>query len=102
MGPRPRGADRVVRVDQGKRRAGSSAIAPTSSRMPRKSATLYWQRYQFTMDTNWLRDRAYPIIKGAAEFYRNFPNFGKEADGKYHIHHVNNGEVELEFLRLPQ
>ncbi|HTX22897.1 MAG TPA: DUF5703 domain-containing protein [Candidatus Aquilonibacter sp.] len=57
-----------------------------------KIANLYWQRYQFTMDTNWLRDRAYPMIKGAAEFYRNFPNFGKEADGKYHIHHVNNGE----------
>jgi len=57
-----------------------------------KIGSLYWQRYQFTMDTNWLRDRAYPIIRGAAEFYRNFPNFGKEADGKYHIHHVNNGE----------
>jgi len=57
-----------------------------------KIGNLYYQRYLFTMDTNWLRDRAYPIIKGAAEFYRTFPNFGKEADGKYHIHHVNNGE----------
>jgi CRISPR/Cas system CSM-associated protein Csm2 small subunit len=57
-----------------------------------KIANLYWQKYQFTMDTNWLRDRAYPMIRGAAEFYRNFPNFVKEADGKYHIHHVNNGE----------
>lgn len=53
---------------------------------------VYWQRYQYTMDEAWLRDRAYPIIKGAAEFYRHFPNFKKEADGKYHIHHVNNGE----------
>lgn len=55
-------------------------------------ANLFWQRYQYTMDTNWLRDRAYPMIKGSAELYRNFPNFTKDADGKYHIHHVNNGE----------
>ncbi|MDP2896009.1 MAG: hypothetical protein Q8Q12_05545 [bacterium] len=32
------------------------------------------------------------MIKGAAEFYRNFPNFQKGEDGKYHIHHVNSGE----------
>lgn len=57
-------------------------------------ANLYWQRYEFTRDTNWLRDRAYPMIKGAAEFYRNFPNFQKGADGIYHIHHVNNGESQ--------
>jgi hypothetical protein len=55
-------------------------------------AQIYWQRYQFTRDIEWLRDRAYPLIKGSAEFYRHFPNLKKEADGKYHIHHVNNGE----------
>jgi hypothetical protein len=44
------------------------------------------------MDKDWLRERAYPFIKGPAEFYRHFPNFKKEADGKYHIHHLNNGE----------
>jgi hypothetical protein len=55
-------------------------------------SALYWQRYQDTMDQNWLRDRAYPMLKGLAEFYRNFPNFQKGADGLYHIHHVNNGE----------
>jgi hypothetical protein len=57
-------------------------------------ANIYWQRYEFTMDTNWLRSRAYPMIKGAAEFYRNFPNFQKSADGIYHIRHVNNGESQ--------
>jgi Glycosyl hydrolase family 95 catalytic domain/Domain of unknown function (DUF5703) len=57
-------------------------------------ANLYWLRYEYTMDTNWLRDRAYPMIKGAAEFYRNFPNFQKGADGVYHLHHVNNGESQ--------
>jgi hypothetical protein len=57
-----------------------------------KIGDLMWQRYQYTMDEKWLRDRAYPIIRGAAEFYRTFPNVKKEADGKYHIHHLNNGE----------
>jgi hypothetical protein len=52
----------------------------------------FYQRYLFTGDQTWLRERAYPVIKGAAEFYRTFPNVKKESDGKYHIHHVNNGE----------
>jgi hypothetical protein len=55
---------------------------------------LYWQKFEFTMDTTWLRDEAYPIIKGAAEFYRNFPNLKKGTDGIYHIYHVNNGESD--------
>jgi hypothetical protein len=53
---------------------------------------LYYQRYLFTRDKDFLRDRAYPIVKGAAEFYRTFPNVKKGDDGKYHIHHVNNNE----------
>jgi len=57
-------------------------------------AQLFYRRYEVTNDLNWLHDRAYPMIKGAAEFYRNFPNLKKEADGKYHIHHVNNGESD--------
>ena len=32
------------------------------------------------------------MLKGAAEFYRNFPNVKKGADGKYHIHNVNSNE----------
>lgn len=28
-----------------------------------------WERYQFTGDETFLRDRAYPLMKGAAEFY---------------------------------
>ncbi len=55
-------------------------------------AELFWQRYQYTMDETWLRERAYSMIKGTAEFYRNFPNFKKGQDGKYHIHNVNNSE----------
>lgn len=55
-------------------------------------AALCWQRYQYTADDTWLRERAYPMLRGAAEFYRTFPNFVREADGRWHIHHVNNGE----------
>ncbi len=57
-------------------------------------ANLAWQRYQFTMDTNWLREQAYPLIKGSTEFYRSFPNLKKGQDGKYHIYHVNNSESD--------
>jgi hypothetical protein len=57
-----------------------------------KIAYWYWLRYEYTMDAAWLLDRAYPILKGVAEFYRNYPNVKKGADGKYHIHHVNSNE----------
>ena len=53
---------------------------------------LAWQRYQLTKDETWLRERAYPLIKGAAEFYRNFPNVQKGEDGRYHMNHTNSGE----------
>ncbi len=57
-----------------------------------KVAFLFWRRYEYTLDLEWLRNRAYPMMKGAAEFYRHYPNLRKEADGKYHIHHVNSNE----------
>jgi len=57
-----------------------------------KIAFQYWLRYEYTLDREWLRDYAYPIIKGAAEFHRNYPNVKKGQDGKYHIHNVNNHE----------
>jgi hypothetical protein len=57
-----------------------------------KIAHLYWQRYQYSQDRQWLRDRAYPMLKGIAEFYRNYPNTTRGDDGKYHIHDVNNSE----------
>ncbi len=57
-----------------------------------KVAYQFWQRYEYTLDQAWLRDRAYPIMKGVVEFYRNFPNLKKGPDGKYHLHHVNSNE----------
>jgi hypothetical protein len=55
-------------------------------------ANLAWQRYEFTGDETWLRDHAYPFIKGGAEFYRNFPNLQVDEQGVYHINHTNSGE----------
>lgn len=60
-----------------------------------KVAYLFWRRYEYTLDQAWLSRRAYPMLKGAAEFYRHFPNLKKGADGKYHIHHVNSNESVL-------
>jgi hypothetical protein len=57
-----------------------------------KIAHLYWLRYLYTGDRDWLRDRAYPVIRDIAEFYRNHPKVQKGDDGKYHIHDVNDHE----------
>jgi hypothetical protein len=57
-----------------------------------KIAYLYWLHYAYSLDKEWLKTTAYPMIKGTAEFYRHFPNLIKEADGEYHIHYVNNLE----------
>jgi hypothetical protein len=57
-----------------------------------KIAYLYWLNYAYSLDQGWLRSTGYPMIKGAAELYRNFPNLYKTPDGKYHIRYVNNLE----------
>ncbi len=59
-----------------------------------KIAYVYWLHYAYSLDEPWLRAEAYPVIKGAAEFYRNYPNVYRAADGKYHIRHVNNHETD--------
>ena len=58
-----------------------------------KIAFLFWRKYAYTLDHSWLKERAYPMLKGAAEFYVNFPNAVREADGKIHLHYVNNHEA---------
>lgn len=57
-----------------------------------KIAYQYWQQYEYTGDLQWLRTRAYPVLKGVAEFYRNFPNLEKDENGEYVIRHVNDNE----------
>jgi hypothetical protein len=57
-----------------------------------KIAYQYWLKYEYTGDRDWLRTRAYPMIRGIAEFYRNYPGVRKEGDGRYHIYLVNDNE----------
>jgi len=57
-----------------------------------KVAYLFWRRYEFTLDRDWLRARAYPMLKAAAEFYRNHPNVKPGDDGHIHIHWANSNE----------
>jgi hypothetical protein len=73
---------------------GSGPFGPTNHmfNITAKIAYTYWQRYEYTLDRNWLRDRAYPLLRGAVEFYRTFPNLKKGDDGRYHINWVNSGE----------
>lgn len=52
-------------------------------------AERFWNHYLYTLDTDFLSTQGYPMIKGAAEFYRNFPNMKLESDGKYHIYRTN-------------
>ncbi len=78
-----------VIVDKGK---GPFGHVTHSLSATAKIAYLYWKRYEYTMDESWLRERAYPMIRGAVEFYRNFPNLKKDEHGKYNIYHVNYDE----------
>jgi hypothetical protein len=73
---------------------GKDAFGPVTHIFSRgaKLAYTYWMNYEYTQDKEWLAKSAYPMIKGIAEFYRNFPNLKKGADGKYHIYHVNDNE----------
>jgi hypothetical protein len=44
------------------------------------------------------------MLRGVAEFYRNYPNMRKGEDGKYHIHDVNSNESVqagwIEFVQI--
>jgi hypothetical protein len=57
-----------------------------------KVAYLYWRQYEFTRDDAWLRERAYPMLRGAAELYRNLPTLRRGEDGLFHLHHSNSNE----------
>lgn len=53
----------------------------------------FWKQYLYTGDETFLRQEAYPIIKGVAEFFMNFPLTRKGEDGKYHIYQTCTGEA---------
>ena len=58
-----------------------------------KIAYWLWEWYQMTMDLSFLREKAYPIIKNAANFYAHLPLIKEGEDGKLHIFHCNNHEA---------
>ena len=49
-----------------------------------------WWRYRYTGDTRWLRTHAYPLLRGAVEFYRHLVEKGE--DGRYHLSGTNSHE----------
>ena len=53
----------------------------------------FWKQYLYTKDETFLREQAYPIIKGVAKFFMNFPLTQKGEDGKYHIDRTCTGEA---------
>ena len=58
-----------------------------------EAAQWYWERYEYTGDLAWLKDRAYPMMKGAVELYRTHPLTKREADGKYHVNNLGWAET---------
>ena len=64
-----------------------------------EAAQWYWERYEYTGDIAWLRDRAYPMLKGTAELFRTYPGTQLEADGKYHINNTSWAETYLDGVR---
>lgn len=50
----------------------------------------YWWRYQYTLDTNWLGEVGYRVIRDCALFYTDFLQKGD--DGLYHAFPSNQGE----------
>ncbi len=54
-----------------------------------KTAELFWKRYEYTNDRNWLAERAYPMLKGAAEFYIHYPNLSTDEDGNIHLNNTS-------------
>ncbi len=54
-----------------------------------KTAELFWKRYEYTRDRDWLAERAYPMLKGAAEFYVHYPNLCTDENGTIHLNNTS-------------
>ncbi len=74
--------------------AGPSLLYNTA-----EAAQWYWERYEYTGDMAWLKTRAYPMLKGAAELYRTYPGTKLEADGRYHINNTSWAETYRDNVR---
>lgn len=56
---------------------------------------LFWDYYQYTGDTDFLKDRAYPFIKKAAEFYLQYMKWNEE-NKQYDIYPSSSYEAHLD------
>ncbi|MFZ4780493.1 MAG: glycosyl hydrolase family 95 catalytic domain-containing protein, partial [Terrimicrobiaceae bacterium] len=54
------------------------------------ASNMYWWRYQFSMDRDWLAARGYPALRDCALFYTDFLRRGD--DGLFHAFPSNQGE----------
>ncbi|MBE0654261.1 MAG: hypothetical protein IH594_10720 [Bacteroidales bacterium] len=68
-------------------------------------ANHFWYRYLFTMDTTWLQNVGYPVIRDAAIFYSDFLKKGE--DGKFHAFPSGEGEYHYtgnkeDYTDMPQ
>ena len=54
------------------------------------ASNMYWWRYQFSMDRNWLAETGYPALRDCALFYTDFLQRGE--DGFFHAFPSNQGE----------
>lgn len=52
----------------------------------------FWLAYEYSGDMDYLREKAYPMLRGVAEFFRTCPFTVKEADGLYHMQHSSQME----------
>ncbi len=82
-----------VEVERSKRLGEKAAFSFTSHLLTGtvEVAWMFYKRYAYTGDVEWLRDRAYPYMKEAADFYMSY--FKKGEDGKYHIFPTNGHEA---------
>ena len=55
-------------------------------------AEIFRMKYLYGCDEEYLRNTAYPVVRDAAEFYRNNKIVQKKGDGKYHIFPTNYAE----------
>jgi hypothetical protein len=53
-------------------------------------ALLFWKHYRYTGDSDFLAEKAWPVIREAARFYADMAEL--ESDGFYHIHNTQTYE----------
>jgi hypothetical protein len=76
------------------KRLGDKAVFSHISHLLSGTAEVAWmfyKRYNYTGDVEWLRNRAYPLLKETAAFYMSY--FKKGEDGFYFIYPTNAHEA---------